>query len=195
MGGRSVAHAVQTDGMDWVPVLLSALSLAVSALSLVVVIIIGRKTIEVGRDSVTVGHDNVKVGQASVLAAQESVEVAKRSQRVTEMARDVAETASKRDVVDARMRRIEVVLDALIDMRQTFNEQHRDHLRESGWSPRYDSAEAHERLDRCLLIASPLSMIQGCRHTVSECGASVTLVPGCACRLPPPCNAPGVNED
>jgi hypothetical protein len=126
---------MHTSEVDWA----SGLSLGVSVVSLAVVIVIGRKTIRVGQDSVKVGQD--------------SVEIAKRSVQVSESAREAAETASRRDVADSKMRRLEAMLDVILDMRQVFNAWNRI---SGDREPAYNSPDAHGRLALCRTLEGRL---------------------------------------
>jgi len=94
---------------DSVPTLLASLSLVVAVGSLVAVTVIGRRTI--------------RIGEAAVRAELESADVARRSLDSAESSRLAAEAASGRAAADAKGRRVERLLDVLIEMREMFNRQ------------------------------------------------------------------------
>ena len=126
---------------DEVPSLLASVSLAVSVASLVIVMVIGRKTI--------------RIGEEAVKAERESLESAERS-------REVAEASVRQATADAEGRRVERLLDVLIDMRETFNRQEASTgglglIDIRTWPP---SPQEQERLALCRRLEARLPPIE-----------------------------------
>jgi hypothetical protein len=85
---------------------------------------------------------NIYLGKRTTKAAEESARATKESVKATELATALAQQ-------DARLRRVEGILDVLLEIRDTWNKQHADHRNEPGWVPALDSPEQLARLDLC----------------------------------------------
>ena len=87
-----------------------------SGLSLAAVVVIGWRSIQLGARSAAAAE---KSAQASVDAAEASVNAAEATMRSVTASEHAAFLASQ----DARLRRLEAVLDVILEMRELFNEQ------------------------------------------------------------------------
>lgn len=142
--------------MDWLSDLLSGLAF-------VAVVAIGWLTIRLAREANRLSTEAVALAQRSTGASERSAEASADAARATEVStaatlqaaeateRSVAasELAARLAAQDARVRRIEALLDVLLEMRATFNDQvigqHGDEPRVRG----YRTPEALERLALC----------------------------------------------
>lgn len=106
---------------------MDALGDAFSGLSLIAVVVIGWRSVRLGARAAHAAEDSAR---ASATAA-------------TEAARTADLTTQ-----DARLRRIEAVLDVVLEMREAFNDQMAAH-RDSPWVPPRHSPEELERSALC----------------------------------------------
>lgn len=132
--------------MQWVADLLAGLSL-------VAVVIIGWLTLQLGRRSTdasersaTAAIQAAEATERSVGASERSAEASLQAAQATERSVAASEAAARLAAQDARMRRVEAVLDVVLEMRALFNDQVKAHEAEGPWVPAYGSTEALARL-------------------------------------------------
>jgi len=137
--------------MTWESYLLSSIGVLLSGLSLVAVVIIGSKTLRLGQRSTEASERSAQASVEAAAATHRSVEASERAAIASEEAAHATERsvfASERAAVlaaqDARVRRLEAVMDVLLQMRALFNEQHS--LNPADWVPGINSPEALARL-------------------------------------------------
>ena len=98
-------------------------ALIVSSLSLIAVIIIGYRSIRLGERSTKASEDSAKASETAAKATEESSIASSRAAEATERSVVASERAAALAAQDAQIRRIEAVLDVVLNMRQIFNEQ------------------------------------------------------------------------
>jgi hypothetical protein len=108
-----------------------SVAVSLSGLSLVAVIVIGWKTLQYGRRSTEASECAATASVQAVLATERSVLASEQAARLAEQ--------------DALVRRIDPVLDVVLEMRQLFNDQ----VVISELNPRNGSPEALARLALC----------------------------------------------
>ena len=154
-------------GRRWRATKWSAMNLAaliISGLSFVAVLLIGWRSISIGERSakgseraaeasVTAAQSTERSADASVRAAdaaERSLEATQRAAEATERSVGASEHAAALAALDARSRRIEALLDTVLEMRQLFNQQNAAHENEvPPWVPGWHSPEALARLALC----------------------------------------------
>jgi hypothetical protein len=118
-------------------------SLVISSLSLVVVLFIGLRTISIGQRSNA-------LGERSARAAEDSANASVAAARATERSVTASERASALAAQDAHVRRIERLLETVLEIRALFNSQHALHENEvPAWIPGWHSPEQLARLALC----------------------------------------------
>jgi hypothetical protein len=122
-----------------------------AGLSLVAVVIIGWLTLQLGRRSTdasersaTAAIQAAEATERSVGASEQSAEASLQAAQATERSVAASEAAARLAAQDARMRRVEAVLDVVLEMRALFNDQVKE--AEGPWVPAYGSTEALARL-------------------------------------------------
>jgi hypothetical protein len=126
------------------------LSDVLSGLSLAAVIVIGWWSIRLGARSAAAAE---KSAQASVDAAEASVKAAEATERSVTASEHAAFLASQ----DATTRRLEAVLDVVLEMRELFNEEMAAHENEvPPWVPPRHSPEELGRTALCRKLAARL---------------------------------------
>jgi hypothetical protein len=122
-------------------------SLVLSAASLIAVVLIGLRSISLGRDAADSAARSADASEKAASATQSSAEASGRAAEATERSVSASERAAAIAAQDARVRRIEAVLDTVIEMRDLFSAQYIVHEHDGQpWTPAYHSPEAIERL-------------------------------------------------
>lgn len=125
-------------------------SLGVSAASLVAVVLIGWRTI-------VVTHRAAQATEASLAVSERAAAATERSTEASQQAVQAATYANALMRHDARVRRIEAVLDVLVEMRRVWNE---DHFRWQGKvNLRSGTEENRRRINLCVQLEARLSLL------------------------------------
>ena len=104
-------------------------------MSLLVVIIIGLRSIRLGERSIRLGERSATAAEGSATASVKAAEATERSVTASELAAALAEQ-------DAKIRRIEGVLDVVLEMREVFTAQVVTHEQDiPPWVPALHSPE------------------------------------------------------
>lgn len=98
-------------------------ALIVSSLSFIAVVIIGYSSIKLGERSAKASEESAKASEVAAKATEESAISSSRAAEATERSVVASERAAALAAQDARLRRIEAVLDVVLNMREVFNEQ------------------------------------------------------------------------
>lgn len=121
-----------------------------SSLSLVVVIVVGWRSITLGARSAKASEESARASEAAAKATEKSTQASVRAAEATERSVAASERAAALAAQDARVRRIESVLDTVLEMRELFNEQQAVHKNDgTPWTPGWGSPEALARLALC----------------------------------------------
>lgn len=123
-------------------------SLIISSLSLIAVVIIGYRSIRLGERSTKASEDSAKASEVAAKATEESAISSSRAAEATERSVVASERAAALASQDAQIRRIEAVLDVVLNMREIFNEQITQHQQPGhpAFTPGMHDPEALARL-------------------------------------------------
>lgn len=125
-------------------------ALVVSSLSLLAVVLVGWRSISLGERSAKASEDSAKASEVAAKATERSTQASVRAAEATERSVAASERAAALAATDARVRRIESVLDTVLAMREVFNEQNAAHESEvPPWTPSLHAPEALARLALC----------------------------------------------
>jgi hypothetical protein len=125
-------------------------TLIISGLSLVAVVIIGYRSVKLGERSTKASEDSAKASEAAAEATEESAIASRRAAEATERSVVASDLAASLAAQDAQIRRIEAVLDVVLNMREIFNEQ--QFIRQPGHAPPTPEIHSPEALARLALI-------------------------------------------
>lgn len=125
-------------------------ALIVSSLSLIAVVIIGYSSIRLGTRSTKASEDSAKASETAAKATEQSAIASSRAAGATERSVLASERAAALAAQDARVRRIETVLDVVLAMREVFNELVA--LQEPGHPPPTPAPGSSEALARLALM-------------------------------------------
>lgn len=114
------------------------------------VIIIGWRSIRLGARSAKASEDSARASEVAAEASEDSAISSSRAAEATERSVVASERAAALAAQDARVRRIEAVLDVVLAMRELFNEQIA--LQEPGHPPPTPGPRSSEALARLALM-------------------------------------------
>jgi hypothetical protein len=139
-------------------------SLLVSVAALLAVIFVGLRTIRLGERSAKAAEDSAKSSERAVLATERAVEASVEASATSARSAKASESAATIAAMDARIRRVEGLMDVLLAMREVFNRQVEDHGGlGSPWNPEYGSREALDRLALMRTLETRLVLFDGDR--------------------------------
>lgn len=122
----------------------------ISGLSFIAVVIIGYRSIKLGQRSTKASEDSAKASEKAAKGTEESAISSSRAAEATERSVVASERAAALAAQDARVRRIEAVLDVVLGMRVVFNEMNA--LQQPGHPPPTPDLHSPEHLERLALI-------------------------------------------
>ena len=150
---QPVVRARFSDGTDgaWCHTFeVNLAALIVSSLSLIAVVIIGYRSIKLGERSAKASEESAKASEGAAKASKDSAISSSRAAEATERSVVASERAAVLAAQDAQVRRLEAVLDVVLNMRQIFNEQ--QFIRQPGHPPPTPEIHSPEALARLALI-------------------------------------------
>lgn len=127
--------------------LMNFASLILSAASFIAVVIIGWRSISLGRGAADSAERSAAASESAAIATKNSAEASMQAAKATERSAVASERTASIAAQDARIRRVEAVLDTVIEMRDLFSAQYIAHEHETPpWVPAFHSREAIDRI-------------------------------------------------